>query len=711
MHRLLDGSAPVVSVCAPVGYGKTTLLTQYATASGRPVAWISLDAADDDPALLLLEIATALDPIVPIDGRVFRLLTAAGLDAPTTVAPILLNAIAAGPDVALLVDDLQLVSEPASLGVLSFISEHLPVGSRLVVASREALPLPLGRLRARGLVLELGPGDLALDRSEAKALLDEAGSHLEQDAFEALFERMEGWAAGFYLAALSLREATDRNSTAREFAGDDRDVVDYFASEVFDRQPSERLSFLLRTSILDRFTAPLCDAVLRRHDSAQIIDELERSNFFLVPLDHRRDWYRYHHLFSSLLRAELARREPRLEWTLRRRASVWHEQQGTIAEAVEHALAAGDWRRAAELYATHARLLMVAGRQATLRRWLEAFPDEAVADFAPLAIAAAWVTGQLGEREQARRYLALAEGATYEGPLPLGESSLESAVALLRAMQAWEGVSQMRSHAETAYRLESPGTVAHGMAALALGASHALAGRPDDAAALLEETASLGEAVANQAIIAQGLLALIALDDGRQEEAEARLGDGLAIVERLGLEDYQAATPIFAGLACLQVARGHDDEARVSLDRCIFLLPRTTALPWWQIQLLVLTGRVATTLGDVGRAGSLLEQARRHLGRYPDAGILPRLLAKEERALEAARGGAGKLLEPLTEAEQRVLELLPTHLTVAQIGASLYLSRNTIKGHLKAVYRKLDVASRAEAVARARTLRLLPPTP
>lgn len=278
-------------------------------------------------------------------------------------------------------------------------------------------------------------------------------------------------------------------------------------------------------------------------------------------------------------------------------------------------------------------------------------------------------------------------------------------------MQAWEGVSQMRSHAETAYRLESPGTVAHGMAALALGASHALAGRPDDAAALLEETASLGEAVANQAIIAQGLLALIALDDGRQEEAEARLGDGLAIVERLGLEDYQAATPIFAGLACLQVARGHDDEARVSLDRCILLLPRTTALPWWQIQLLVLTGRVATTLGDVGRAGSLLEQARRHLGRYPDAGILPRLLAKEERALEAARGGAGKLLEPLTEAEQRVLELLPTHLTVAQIGASLYLSRNTIKGHLKAVYRKLDVASRAEAVARARTLRLLPATP
>jgi LuxR family transcriptional regulator, maltose regulon positive regulatory protein len=135
MNPLLGGSAPVVSLCAPVGYGKATLLTQYATASGRPVAWISLDAADDDPALLVLEIATALDPIVPIDGRVFRLLTAAGLDAPTTVAPILLNAIAAGPDVVLLVDDLQLVSEPASLGVLSFISEHLPVGSRLVVSA------------------------------------------------------------------------------------------------------------------------------------------------------------------------------------------------------------------------------------------------------------------------------------------------------------------------------------------------------------------------------------------------------------------------------------------------------------------------------------------------------------------------------------------------------------------------------------------------
>jgi LuxR family maltose regulon positive regulatory protein len=371
MNPLLGGSAPVVSLCAPVGYGKATLLTQYATASGRPVAWISLDAADDDPALLVLEIATALDPIVPIDGRVFRLLTAAGLDAPTTVAPILLNAIAAGPDVVLLVDDLPLVSELASLGVLSFISEHLPVGSRLVVASREALPLPLGRLRARGLVLELGPGDLALDRSEANALLEEAGSHVEQDAFEALFERMEGWAAGFYLAALSLRDATDRNSTAREFAGDDRDVVDYFASEVF--APACRAPLVPAANIHAR---PLYGALVRRRVAAarlaQIIDELERSNFFLVPLDHRRDWYRYHHLFSSVLRAPNSHGGSRD--STGRCAAAPRSTAGDDRGAVEHALAAGDWRRAAELYATHVRLFFVAGRQATLRRWLGGVP-------------------------------------------------------------------------------------------------------------------------------------------------------------------------------------------------------------------------------------------------------------------------------------------------------------------------------------------------
>ena len=354
IKRMLDAEVPVVSVSAPAGFGKTTLLVQYAEATGRPVAWISLDAADNDAALFMLEIGTALERISPIDTQSRRHLAALTDNVSTAVA-VLVRLLAAHPGLVLMFDDAHLVDNRVTLELIATLSERLPHGCQLVVGSRTSIPVPLPRLRARGLVLELGQRELALDRHEAGALLEGAGSGLPSDSFEALYSRVEGWAAGMYLAALCLRGVDDPNRAVRDFAGNHRDIVDYLSSEVLAGLPDDRLSFLLHTSVLDRFTASMCDAVLERHDSAQVIEDLEKINLFVIPLDNRREWYRYHHLFSDMLRAGLARRDPASERAIHRRATAWHEQHGTVPEAIEHAFAAGERARAAELVTSHAR--------------------------------------------------------------------------------------------------------------------------------------------------------------------------------------------------------------------------------------------------------------------------------------------------------------------------------------------------------------------
>ncbi len=485
-------------------------------------------------------------------------------------------------------------------------------------------------------------------------------------------------------------------------AGDDRDLVDYLSGELLTRLPPERLSFLLQTSILDRFSAPLCDAVLDRQDSAEEIATLERSNLFVVPLDRRREWYRYHHLFRDVLRAELARRSARSVPSLHRRASRWHEREGTPEEAVQHALAAPDMRRAAELVVRAARGLTMIGRLATVRRWLEAFPDDVIAGSGPLAMTAAQAMALSGERERARRYVAVAEGAPWSGLGPVGETSREAAVALIKGTYGWEGVSRMRADALTACRLLPAGHPAHEGAAVALGCCLMLLGRTAEAVPLLEEASALGEAAAMASILALGVLAQIALEEGRLDAVAARVRKGLALIDGLEFGDHAASVSVETAAACLGARSGDLSRARVHLEKARSVLPRVAAAPWESIRTRTLLGEAARAVGDLPLAGALLEEARRELANYPDAGTLPRLLVRAERALEAARGGGGVLGEPLTAAELKVLEQLPTHLSLAEIGETLHISRNTVKAHVRSIYTKLDASGRADAVARAR---------
>ena len=684
LRRMAEEQARVVVAGAPAGYGKSVLLAQHASASERPLAWVSLDAADDDPVQLLIELATAIGRAGPLDERVLEALRAPRPAIERLVLPGLLNGLGAGAGMVLVIDDLHRVGRPESLALIAHLCERLPARAQLLVGTRAGAALRPGRLRVQGGLLELGPTELAFGRAEIERFLRAAGVPAQDATVEAMAERTEGWPAGVAMAAL---------------AGEQDDLADYFSRDLLSGHPPECVDFLLRSAALERFCAPLCDAVLGRKDSGPMIGRLIEAGLFLVPLDHGRRWYRYHHLFGEVLRAELGRREAGAADALHRAAAEWHHRHGRLEDAVHHGLAGHDPGRAAELVVASAPALLGAADHAAARGWIERFTDEDMLRSGPLALTGAGLAGLRGEKERARRFIALAERASWQGPGPMGETSRESALALGRALFGGEGVTRMRAHALTAYGLEPVGYPAHEAAALALGASLALLGRTAEAVPLLEEAAALGPSRATISLIALGELAWLALADGMPEEAERHVEAGLGLARDLGPEQRIASAGLLAEAAQLSVLR--DGDGRAGLEAALPLLVRGAPFAWCSIQTLTSLGRVAMAGRDLELAASLLGRARRELTRFPDAGVLPRALARAEHRLEEARGGAGVLSEHLTAAEMRVLDLLPTHLRVEEIAETLHLSKSTIKSHLGAIYRKLGVCRRSDAVTSA----------
>ena len=304
---------PIVSVVAPAGYGKTTLLSQWAERNGQAFAWVSVDEGDNDPKVLLSYVAAALDAVEPIDERVFDALASPVSSVAGSVVPRLGKAFSLMTSpVVLVLDDVHVLGNSECRAALSVLADHVPAGSRLALAGRAEPPLRVARLRAEGKIMEIGPDDLSLTCDEASSLLRNVDLALaEEDAAE-LHQRTEGWPAGLYLAALYLREGGSFASAAFSFGGDDRLVSDYMESEFLSRISRQHRAFLTRTAVLERMCGPLCEAVLDMAGSAAILADLAGSNLLLVPLDRRGEWYRYHHLFRDMLLAELHRREPGL---------------------------------------------------------------------------------------------------------------------------------------------------------------------------------------------------------------------------------------------------------------------------------------------------------------------------------------------------------------------------------------------------------------
>ena len=322
--RLCASTLPFATVVAPAGYGKTTLLAKWAEADPRPFAWVALDGRDDDALVFLRYIAAAIHRVEPIPPEAFEALSGPADSIWSKRVPRLGSALAAlDRPLVLVLDDLHAVANPSCLDVLAALFEYVPAGSQIAIASREEPALPLARWRAHGSVQEIGVADLRLDEREAKLLLEAAGVELDASELSELTERTEGWPAGLYLAALSMQAGAPSSASAAGFSGDDRFVSEYFRFELLSRLPAAEAQFLKYTSVLDRMSGGLCDAVLETTRSADTLEALERRNGFVVPLDRRGEWYRYHHLFGQLLRNELERSEPDVVPELNRRAMAW----------------------------------------------------------------------------------------------------------------------------------------------------------------------------------------------------------------------------------------------------------------------------------------------------------------------------------------------------------------------------------------------------
>jgi LuxR family transcriptional regulator, maltose regulon positive regulatory protein len=426
-------------VCAPAGFGKTALLADWARGGQRPVAWLSLDEADNDPVRFWRHAAAALATVRPgIADRVAALLGGLQPTSFEAVVTTLVNELAGvTEEVVLVLDDYHLIQAPQVHASLGFLIDHLPPQLHLVLASRADPPLPLARLRARGQLVELRERDLRFTPGEAAELLRTTiGPDLPQAAIAALADRTEGWIAGLQLASLSLQGRTDIAAFVAGFSGSHRYVLDYLTEEVLDRQPQPLRGFLLETSVLERLSGPLCDAVCGRTDSQRLLEQVERANLFLLPLDEVRGWWRYHHLFADLLRARLAREQPERAPELHASAAAWCEQHGLLDDAVRHALAAGDAVWAARLIEQHFDAMLWRSEDVTFRRWLQALPAELVRSRPRLCLAQAYGAILSGRLEAAEPLVADAEralAATAEEPY---EPSVGRATSMLANLPA-----------------------------------------------------------------------------------------------------------------------------------------------------------------------------------------------------------------------------------------------------------------------------------
>jgi LuxR family maltose regulon positive regulatory protein len=711
VQLLREGTERALTVvAAPPGFGKTTLLAAWPAEADR-VAWLSLDEDDNDPARFLIYAVAALRTVKPeLGARALAAHRTPGAGLVDVVLPILLNELAAQRDqVVLVLDDYHLITNDEIHEAVACLVERMPGSVRLVLATREDPPLPLGRLRARGQLAELRADELRFSDAETSAFLNDAlGLGLSVRDIERLQTRTEGWPAALYLAALSLRGRADPSSRIEAFAGDDRHVVDYLTEEVLARQAPELRSFLLRTSILSRLCGPLCDAVTESDGSAQILDQLERSNLLLVPLDAKRRWYRYHQLFAELLRHELERTEADTVPALHRRAGSWYSAAGLIVEAANHANAAGDVDAAVELVGRHWSLFLDQRQLTTVSRWLDALPPNVIAKNRTLCFAAAMVTSHMGRFGEAERWLEAADRAPHLAAGEVPEPPLEALRAWLRMLRG-----DVDGTIAAARRGVTPDPAAALPAQLLLGGALWWAQQLGEAKALLETASRMAEAagLAGPASFMLGVRAAIEFEQGDAAQAELLAGEALELTRRAGLEEHPFAAAAHIVTARTRACQGALSEASAQIERGIQLAERVNA---WHIEIygVLALAEIRRGAHEPAAARRLLARARAIVGALRDADELAGArIEQAERTLRLrptrARNGDGAPFWELSERELAVLRLLASKLSQREIAGELYVSFNTVKTHTRAIFRKLGVVSRAEAVKRARELGLL----
>jgi LuxR family transcriptional regulator, maltose regulon positive regulatory protein len=702
-----DHHRPIVSVVGPAGYGKTTLLSQWAERNGHAFAWVSVDERDNDPKVLLSYVAEALDAVEPVGERVFEALASPASSVPGSVVPRLGRAFSSiTSPVALVLDDVHLLHNSECRAALSVLADHVPPGSWLVLAGRGEPPLRVARLRAEGRLVEIGPGDLSLTCEEASSLLHAAAVVLGEANVAELHRRTEGWPVGLYLAALYLREGGSLSDAAASFGGDDRFISEYVESELLARiSPSQR-TFLTRTAVLERMSGPLCEAVLDQPGAAATLAALARSNLLLVPLDRRGQWYRYHHLFRDMLLAELERQEPGLATVLRHRAADWSLLNGLAEEALEYLMAAGAVDPAARLTEELWLAVYRQGRVTTLERWFRWLEEHGgIVGNPRVAAAAALIATQRGRPAEAERWADAVDRWQYGDTAHADDPAAEALATFLRALMCRRGAEQMRADADEAARRFAAAGMVVPAAQLAQGIARVLCGDPGGADVFFEDAISMGE-VAAPDVLADTLCerSLLAIARNQWARAEKLAAEARSALRRTGVED-----PLVSALqARIAIHRGDVPAARkelVAAQRLRFLW--TYAMPHMAVQAQLELIRVHLALGDLAGARTIMGEVDELLKHRPGLGTLAGEAGELQARLAKERGAVVPGASALTSAELRLLPLLSTHLSSADIAAELFLSPHTIKSRMKSIYRKLDASTRNQAVTRARQLGLL----
>lgn len=706
IERARTSGRRVVTVTAPAGYGKSTLLAQWAAAETRPVAWVSLDRFDDDPVSLLALLASAYVRAVDGDPGVVADMRGHSTAALGRAAPRLASALrTSARSFVIMLDDLHELDSPGVADVLSVIIAGIPDGSQFVTASRTEQP-HLPRIRAAGDAFELEAADLALDTDGAHQIFAEAHVPITAALAEVVVGRTEGWPVGLHLAAVIAHESDDAAAT---ITGDDRYVTDYLYRESLAGLPPELQQFLRCTSILETFSAPLCDALLGTNDARQRLRELEASNVFLIRLDRRREWYRYHPLFREFLLGELGRTDPDGLSDLRRRAADWYERIDAPALAVEQVLGTSDTERLVRLVTELVLPTFHAGEMATAQRWLTALGGATIAHSPPLVVLAGWLAAMSGQENEAERWIMSLEGVTYDAEPADGTASFASGRAMLRSAMCPAGPAQAMADIELALAEEPRWSAWRDQALSVAGGTCLLVGDTARADAYFREASSLAATTGNYVVVvlSDSERAMIAMDQDRWAEAGRLIDTALGLIAEHRLDDYAPSVMTFAAAARSAAHRGDTATAAREMTRAMRARPVTTsATPGLAIRVRLHLARSSILLHDHATARHLVRECEDILIRRPALGVLvDEIVAVTSLIDSTAHGDASA--PPLTPAELRLLPYLQTHLTVPEISARLFVSRNTVRTEVGSIYRKLGVASRAAAVERATAVGLL----
>jgi LuxR family transcriptional regulator, maltose regulon positive regulatory protein len=702
---------PLVVLAAPAGYGKSTILAEWSNATPRQAIWLQIDERDDDPAVLLGYLAVAIDRAIEIGEDSVAATGRVGPSVWATAVPALGSAIANATTPFLLVlDDLERLDNQECLDVIVALANHLPDGSQIAIATRSLEGLPIARLMAADRLVLLERDDLRLDDDEAMSLLNGSGRRYPMNDVRALNAAAEGWPAGLYLTALATR-ATDGGPDVAPsvMPGGHRLVGEYLRTELLDRLTEQEVEFLVRTAPLERLSAPLCDHALRRSDSADSLETLERSNLLLIPMDGEQPWYRYHGLLHEFLLAEATHHDPEAVRETNVRASDWHEHDGDLDAALRYAIAASDLDRVRRLLPRESQRAFNAGRAETVRRWYDWLEGHELGDGDPTA---AWFGAMffafVGDPGRAERWADRASSSGHPDPVTVALGRF------VRSVLCRDGVDAMWRDAEAA-AAGLPVTHPFGPAArLVAGIARDLNGEPDQADPQMAD--ALDIALASRHINSATGLGLVeraslAIRRGAWAAAEGHVRLARAVVRDGHLEEQVVGLAVDAVSARIAAHRGAVKQARADLAHAQRVRPMLNhAIPWLAVRVRIDLATTHLALGDPSGARLLMTEVAEISARRGRLGVLEDEVREVTRRIEAA-GEMTSGSSTLTVAELRLLPLLATHLTFPDIAERMVLSTNTVKTQAKSIYRKLDASSRSEAVEQALEFGLLERAP